>query len=109
MTYICSMTELQEDLSWKFRLSSALGQEAQQRYHLLLVAHQAVGDDVCAPVAPVLHVLRGRHIQQQRIPGCTGSIGTGMGRTEDNLTIEMIEINRKSDSERKRSRSQNAR
>ena len=60
----CSTTHPFAESHQKFRgeLSSALGQKAQQRHHLLLGAHQAVGDDVGTPV------LRGRHIQQQRVP-----------------------------------------
>ena len=54
--------ESHQNFRGELRLSSALGQKAQQRHHLLLGAHQAVGDDVGTPV------LRGRHIQQQRVP-----------------------------------------
>ena len=62
----CSTThpfaESHQNFRGELRLSSALGQKAQQRHHLLLGTHQAVGDDVGTPV------LRGRDIQQQRVP-----------------------------------------
>ena len=62
----CSTThpfaESHQNFRGELRLSSALGQKAQQRHHLLLGTYQAVGDDVGTPV------LRGRDIQQQRVP-----------------------------------------
>ena len=56
-----------QNFSWKFLLSSTLGQQTQQRHHLDLGTRQAVGDDMGAPV------LCGRHIQQQRVPERLGA------------------------------------
>ena len=57
-----SKAESHQNFRGELRLSLALGQKAKQRHHLLFGAHQAICDDMGAAV------LRGRHIQQQRVP-----------------------------------------
>ena len=54
--------ESHQNFRGELRLSLALGQKAKQRHHLLFGAHQAICDDMGAAV------LRGSHIQQQRVP-----------------------------------------
>ena len=61
-TVASSKAESHQNFRGELGLSSALGQKAKQRHHLLFGAHQAICDDMSAAV------LRGRHIQQQRVP-----------------------------------------
>ena len=56
-----------QDLCRELSFSSAFAEKPEQRQHLLFATHQAVSNDMC------MSALRGRHIQQQRVPKRLGS------------------------------------